>query len=140
MNKIEAWYWGNIELIGEQLPKAQIAYDDVNCQWLCIDRFPLPNNVQQDYSKLLIVTPGLDQPISIRPNAFYLDLNLMHRSGRKLSHVYNKGAYHGCQDLSKEGFAWFCLHLNRWEPSYNVVDGDNYATVINTIYKELNTL
>jgi len=140
MNKIEAWYWGNIQLLATQLPNSSISYDDVNCKWLLIDPFPLPVNVQQDTSRLFIMMPGLDKSITDRPDAFYLDIGLKHRTGRPLEHVFNKEAYHGCQNLSKHGFAWFCLTLNRWSTAYNVVDGDNYATVVNTIFKQLNML
>lgn len=140
MNKTEAWYWGNIQLIAHQMPDATIRYDDTECRWIMIDPLPLPDNVYQDYSKLLIVLPGINKPIQTKPNGFYLDRGLKHHSGRSLDHIYNKGAYHDCEDLSSLGFAWFCLILKQWNPSYNVVDGDNYATVINTIFQQLKTL
>lgn len=140
MNKIEAWYWGNLQLLANQMPDSTITYDDEDCQWIAIDKFPLPRNVMQNRSRLFILTPGLDKPITQRPEAFYLDIGLKHRSGRHLDHVFNQGAAHGCVDLSDYGYAWFCLLLDRWRPSYDVVNGDNYATVVNTIFQQLNTL
>lgn len=141
VNKIEAWYWGNIQLVANLLPKSTVQYDDVKCKWLTVDPFPLPKNIKQDYSsRLVIVMPGLDKPIYAKPSGFYLDKDLQHSSGRSLYHVFNNGSAHGCRNLSNRGYAWFCLMLKRWQPSYNVIDGDNYATVINTIFQQLDTV
>ena len=137
MNKTEAWYWANLQLLAQLMPDADITFDDEECTWILIDQFPLPANVYQDFSRLLITLPGINAPINKRPKAFYLDKGLLHSSGRPLEHVYNNETYHGCEDLSRYGYAWFCLLLDRWEPKYNVVTGDNIATVASTIFQKL---
>lgn len=135
-----AWLSGNLQLIAKQMSYATIEYDSDNYEWISINPFPLPAKVKQNFSRLLITLPGLQTPITEKPIAFYLNTGLKHSSGRSLEHVFNKRTYHECENLSHLGYAWFCLILNRWKPSTDVVSGDNLLTVINTIFHQLNEL
>lgn len=140
MTKTAAWYWGNIQLLAQLMPNTQINYDTEECTWIYIDRFPMPANVLQDHSRLLLTLPGLNAPITMQPKAFYLDQGLRGASGRWLGHIFESGASHGCEDLSHLGYSWACLLLRRWRPTYDVVSGDNLATVTNTIFQKLKEL
>lgn len=140
MNKVDAWHYANLQLLYQLMPEADISFDEEECTWILIDPFPLPANVYQDSSRLLLALPGINHSINKRPKAFYLDQGLIHSSGRLLEHVYNNETYHGCENLSHFGYAWFCLRLDRWNPSYDVVSGDNFSTVVNTIFQKLREL
>lgn len=140
MTKTAAWYWGNVQQLAQLMPNSQINYDTEECTWIYIDRFPMPGNIRQDYSRLLLTLPGFRYPITVPPKAFYLDKGLRGVSGRYLAHVFEQGASHGCEDLSHLGYSWACLLLDRWRPTYDVVSGDNLAVVTNTIFQKLKGL
>ncbi|MGE4489423.1 MAG: hypothetical protein AB7E95_07770 [Kiritimatiellales bacterium] len=140
MTRIERWWWGNILLLGKIFPQCKIEYDHEDFTWVYLDDFPLPENVQQDTTRLLLVLPGSRNPISVRPNAYYLDKNLRGVSGRPLEHIFNDTAYHGCANLSRQGYAWCCLILRRWKPTWDIASGDNLATITNTIFQQLKEL
>lgn len=140
MTRIEWWYWANILLLGEILPQCNIEYDHEDFTWVYLDDFPLPENVKRNTTRLLLVLPGSGRPISVRPNAFYLDKGLKGVSGQPLAHIFNSDAYHGCANLSHQNYAWCCLILRRWNPTWDVVSGDNLATIVNTIFQQLKEL
>ncbi len=140
MRKTAAWYFGGIQQLSQLFPNSKINYDTEECTWIYIDQFPLPVNVQQNYSRLLLTFPGINYPITMPPKAFYLDKGLRGKSGRTLRHIFEEGTAHDCEDLSHLGYSWACLILRRWKPTYDVVSGDNMATLVNSIFQQLKEL
>ncbi len=132
MTATERWYSANLQLLAYLLPQCLIRYDDEDATWIAFEHFPLPSNFQQGESDLLLLLPGLDQPVTVMPRHFYIDQDLRSRSGRSPGHIFEQ---HG--KPSRYGYAWFCLHLRNWNPTPDVISGDNLATVVNTIYHML---
>lgn len=131
----EKWYWQNIKLLAYLMPQSTISFDDEHGTWIRIERFPLPDNFAQYSSTLLLLLPGIDSPISAMPRHFYMDQHLVSRTGGMLAHMFDRAG-----DISELGYAWYCLHLQRWNPSPNVTEGDNFATIVYTIYHKLKEL
>ena len=133
------WHSKNIRLICDEYSHSTIDYDYEEGTWIRISHFPLPPHFLQPYSRLLLLLPGINQPITVPPKSFYLDKGLRTNTGSTPSHVFDHTSYHGAQDLSRHGYAYHCVLLHRWWPTADVLSGDNLITVLNTIRYRLAT-
>lgn len=141
MSSTGEWLIGNLLLLQSTLPTCDIEFDGDEGTWVRIIRFPLPDNFQQRQTDLLLLLPGIDQPMTMQPRSFYLDQNLRSSlTGNTPAHIFDMGSYHGWQDLANQGYANFCLLLTQWNPTADVVSGDNLLTVVNAIYQHLSEL
>lgn len=134
------WIWRNIQLVSASLPHCPLRFDREEGKWLHLARFPMPSNILQKTTDILLMLPGIHAPITEPPAAVYLDQNLRSVSGNGLAHLFDHGASHGRESLSHMGYAWFCLLFAGWHPASDVVHGDNYLTALNTVYRQLSVL
>lgn len=131
----ELWYWRNLRLLAQRWRQCDIKVDEDECTWIHLGRFPLPRNFRQRNTDLLLILAGVRRPITVAPRGFYVDQGLRSLSGRGLDHIFDDDG-----PANATGYAWFCLHLDRWQPSADVVRGDNLVTVTNTIQENLRRL
>lgn len=141
MTATALWYSTNLRLVQAHLPSCTVRFDREEATWIRVNRFPLPSNFAKPRSTdVLVLLPGITMPITAPPQCFYLDQGLRTRTGATPARVFDTGTYHAWPDLSKKGFATYCLMLQRWNPSWDVRSGDNFLTVFNTIFTTLATL
>lgn len=141
MNSTGEWLIRNILLLQSALPDCDIEFDGDDGTWVRIEHFPLPNNFQQQQTDLLLILPGIHQPLATPPRSFYIDKNLKSSAtGFTPAHIFEQGSVHGWADLANQGYANFCLILHQWNPTQDIVTGDNLLTVVNTIFEHLSEL
>lgn len=102
-------------------------YDREDLGWLHLLRLPLPpGRWNKSTTELLIL---LDEAYpEIPPHRIYIDQGLRDRRGKAPAHYFEDGPN------EKEGWAWFCLHLEEgWTPRRRTEDGDNLVTVIERV-------
>lgn len=117
-----------------------IQFDEKDCNWLIIPKYPLPERWKQRYSPLLIIFP--EQYPIVPPTGFYLKANLWNKR-RKDPH-YSEGTGHGAPDLSAEGWWWYCAIPDQdvrggWRPSSDPLKPDNLWTFLNMVREVLTT-
>ena len=127
------WYSKMIRVLCEEYRHSVVEYDYEEGTWIRISHFPLPPHFVQSYSRLLLLLPGINQPIPVPPKSFYLDKGLRTKTGATPAHVFDRTSYHGARDLSRKGCAYHCVLLRRWRPTADVLSGDNLITLLNTI-------
>ncbi|MGE4489422.1 MAG: hypothetical protein AB7E95_07765 [Kiritimatiellales bacterium] len=130
MNKATKWIIENLMLLAKAFPESEMAYDSENFTWIFIRSFPLPENIRQKYTRLIMITPGRLGPISQAPGNVYVDKGLTDLNGNTLPFIFD----HCGRELDGSGFAWLSLFIRRWKPSYDVMAGDNLITLTNLIY------
>ena len=138
MTVTEHWYSKNILMMQRHLPSCRMEFDRTEGTWIKLRQFPLPRNFDVPRSTdLLFLLAGITRPITTPPLCFYLDQHLRTRGGRTPDHIFNVGSVHQWPDLSRQGYALYCVMLKEWNPALDVVSGDNLLTVVNTIYSTL---
>ena len=135
------WMIRNILLLRAALPECDIEFDGEDGTWVRVCHFPLPNNIEQLQTDLLILMPGIHYPVTMAPRSFYLDQNLRSSAtGFTPAHIFERAPGHGWEDLTNRGYANFCLILSQWQPTPDVVSGDNLLSVVNTVFMNLSEL
>jgi hypothetical protein len=111
-----------------------VEFDEENCDWLMIPKYPLPEKLGARWSKLLIIFPNA-YPIT-PPIGFYLNRKFRLKDGGTDSHLIGSG-HHGAADLQAQGWFWYCVRLNTgtrggWRPSPDYREPDNLFTFLAT--------
>ena len=91
-----------------------IDYDDLNFDWMVVERYKMPPNWSVGYSPLMLIFPT-EYP-QLPPVGFYLPKTLNSPNG----HLFD-GAYHGASDAPiREGWRWYCSYVEQgaWQPSW----------------------
>ena len=117
-----------------------IHFDENNCDWLMLPKYPLPERWKQRWSPLMIIFPN-DYP-EVPPTGFYLKANLWSKR-QKDAHFFD-GAYHGAPDLTAQGWWWYCVLartdiVGGWRPSADPLKPDNLWTFLNMVREALTT-
>lgn len=115
-----------------------IQFDEENCDWLIIPKYPLPDRWQQRNSPLLILFP--EAYPDVPPTGFYLRAQLEGKWGAD-PHYFRRG-YYDAPDLSDQGWWWYCLVARTdveggWEPSDDPYEADNLWTFLNMVREAL---
>jgi len=122
-----------IFMIAEHYSKHEgIIYDQENCDWLIIPKYPLPDKWQNRWCKLLIIFPDA-YPIT-PPIGFYLNSMFMLKNGGRDSHLIGGGVY-GASDLSAQGWHWYCVQMQTnsaggWKADADYRKPDNLWTFL----------
>ncbi len=120
-----------------------ISYDEKNCSWLIIPKYPLPLRWKDSHCKLLIIFPGA-YPIT-PPVGFYLNRKFKLQDGSEDLHLQHPKVFFN-PDLTVETWYWYCVRIDRhtnsgWKPSQDYTLPDNLmsflAMVQDTLAKEL---
>ena len=118
------------------LPDASISSDDERCEWIYINKFPLPSNFQQETSRLLLVLPGITFPITCSPQCCFLDGGLAGKNGLPIvfpDHGGTKGpVLFSCNRID--------LFFEQWAPTQDIRQGDNLGTVLKKLYDKLKSM
>jgi hypothetical protein len=108
-----------------------VYYDEVNCDWLIIPKYPLPARWNDRWCQLLIIFPDL-YPVS-PPTGFYLDRKFQLKGGGSDPHLLT-GAAHGAADLTAQNWFWYCVTISNgpgaWRPSADFRQSDNLWTFL----------
>lgn len=135
------WLIRNLLLLHAALPGCEIEFDSEDGTWVRLSPFPLPSNFAQQKTDLLILMPGMHHPVTMPPTSYYIDKKLQSSAtGYTPGHIFERAPVHGWEDMTAKGYANFCLHLSQWQPTADVVSGDNLLTVVNTVFKNLSEL
>ena len=115
-----------------------IFYDEENCDWILIPKYPLPERWRERWCKLLIVPPSTypDTP----PIGFYLNRKFHLKGGGSDPHFTGK-AHHDAPDLCRNGWYWYCVTIQNgpggWQPSADHRQPDNLWTFLNMVRESL---
>jgi len=133
-NAIANWYYQNMLFLQQVFYDKVVIYDREEYTWVRIDNFDLPPIWIPRYSNLLITLPGVYTGIHVSPSEFYLDKNLRTITGWTTVHYFQA---QGANRLSHLNYAYLCLHLQDWKPSWDVLSGDNLLTIVDLIYQRM---
>lgn len=121
------------EVVGFLLPKfGDVRFDDEGYSWIYVENFPLPTGWNADYTSLLIwLPPNYPQ---FPPSHFSIRQGLQDTYGR------SAGRHLGATpETLNKGWDRFCFtfHSHRWQPTSDIVSGDNLLTVSRVIFEVL---
>lgn len=136
-NTLSTWYYQNIVLLHQVFNDKIIRFDGNAFSWFLIQDFDLPPIWVPAFSDLLVVMAGLNGGFEIPPYDFYLDRNLRTKNGACLSNYFEEPGE--SNKLGHLGYAYLCIHLMDWQPSLDVVSGDNLLTVVDLIYQRMSS-
>lgn len=136
MTFVESWYNLNFQMLQLAYSGVWLEIEPDAYEWIRIHNFPLPDSFEQQATRLLVLLPGLTKPIGMMPRHYYANQNLRLKSGRRPRNVFDTRAQHGAPDLSHLGYAYLCVIPTRWQPTQDVVSGDNLVTIVNLIYEQ----
>lgn len=116
-----------------------VNYDEANCGWLEIPKYPLPEKWRNRYCRLLILFPE-SYPLT-PPIGFYLNREFRLKDGGTDGHLIGRGL-HSAPDLRDLGWFWYCVHVKEgvqggWRPSARYDQPDNLRTFLNTVREVL---
>ena len=116
-----------------------VNFDEDNCNWLEIPKYPLPEKWARRWAKLLILFPET-YPLS-PPIGFYLDREFRLKDGGTDGHLIGRGL-HSAPDLRAHGWHWYCVRVEEgvqggWRPSARYDQPDNLRTYLNTVREVL---
>ena len=116
-----------------------VNYDEGNCDWIMIPKYPLPERWEERWCKLLIVPPSTYP--NTPPIGFYLNREFHLKNGGTDSHFTGQ-AHHGAPDLKGQGWFWYCVHMGTgsqggWRPSADYRQPDNLFTFLNMVRESL---
>lgn len=104
--------------------------NDFGQWWVYLPEFVLPNRWRQSSTPMLVTVP--DQYPSSPPDGFFLSNDLRDENGRRPAHYFEERSAHN--PLTSKGWAWFCIHVQKWNPSYDFRDGDSVAKYLTLIH------
>ena len=125
---IEQWYLANIQILRQIW--GLVEFDDSYFNWMRIKYFVLPSVYFQEYSDLLLVTPGLNIE-NFQDYHFYVDQNLSRRDGVAPPFVHENN---GCNNLYDQGYARLSFHLTSFRATTDVVSGDNFLELAKAVH------
>ncbi|MDP3795188.1 MAG: hypothetical protein Q8R13_04675 [bacterium] len=109
-----------------------ICYDEENCGWLMIPKYPLPAKWRNRWSKLLVLFPET-YPVT-PPIGFYLNRKFRLIDYEADPHLIGVGL-DGAPDLEARGWYWYCVRLldgsdGGWRPNPDYRKSDNLRTFL----------
>ncbi len=115
-----------------------VCYDEENCDWLIIPKYPLPAKWRNRWCKLLVVFPQL-YPMT-PPIGFYLNRRFRLKYGARDPH-FTGSAFNGAPDLLAQGWFWYCVRIKDgsggWKPSADFREHDNLWTFLAMVRESL---
>ena len=116
-----------------------IYYDEKNCDWLIIPKYPLPKKWQDWWCRLMIVFPET-YPLA-PPIGFYLNRHFRLKSGNMDPHLLGR-PLDGAPDLRAAGWHWYCVRVHEtlvggWKPSPDFRKPDNLWTFLAMVRESL---
>ena len=123
------WYLDNFEEILGKF-KGHVDYDDILCTWILIKKFHMPSTFFTKFACLLICTPG-DDITNLSAYSFYTDLNLERLDGAQLNHLFDGDGYNPYKNL---GYSRLSYHLEAFNPSYPIYNGDTILDICQSVY------
>lgn len=116
-----------------------VYYDEENCDWLLIPKYPLPARWRDRWCQLLLVFPPT-YPVSA-PLGFYLNKKFALAGGGRDPHLTG-AAYHGADNLLAQGWHWYCVQTQAasaggWRPAANFHEPDNLWTFLALVRETL---
>ena len=108
--------------ISEKLFKGatNIDYDELNYDWMVVERYQMPSNWNRRFVPLMIIFPT-EYP-EIPPVGFYLPDTIDSPHG----HLFDR-AYHGASEAPvQEGWRWYCTYIEpgSWRPAWGRYSDD----------------
>jgi hypothetical protein len=116
-----------------------VCFDEENCDWLMIPKYPLPAKWFARWAKLLIIFPE-GYPIT-PPIGFYLNRKFRLKTGELDPHL--TGTPHdGASNLQAQGWQWYCVRLEQdsaggWRPGPDYRKPDNLWTFLAMVRESL---
>jgi hypothetical protein len=111
-----------------------VFFDEENCDWLIIPKYPLPSKWKERWCQLLIIFPDV-YPVS-PPTGFYLNKKFKLKHGGYDSHLIG-AAHYGAADLTAQNWFWYCVTIENgpggWRPSSDYRRSDNLWTFLSLI-------
>lgn len=98
--------------------------------WVYLPEFVLPRGWREQSTPILVTVPA--QYPSSPPDGFFLSNELRDVRGRRPAHYFEERSAHN--PLTTRGWAWFCIHVDVWAPSYDIRDGDSVAKYLTLIH------
>ena len=116
-----------------------IYYDEKNCDWLIIPKYPLPEKWRNRWCKLLIVFPET-YPVA-PPIGFYLNRKFRLKYGDRDPHLTGS-SYDGAPNLQAQGWHWYCVRMEKgsaggWKPFPDYRRSDNLWTFLTMVRESL---
>lgn len=127
----QQWLVTNTALFAEVFGRDNVVLD---YQWhyLWIAEFPLPLNMSQSRSRLLMVFDDPESILTLPPDRFYIDQHITRSDGGALEHYFEGPGYN---DMAHEGWARFSFHVTKgWRPSPNVVGGTTLVDILDQLF------
>ena len=100
--------------------------------WMRVPRFPLPRGWNASYTEIMVTVSDEKTYPELPPNGFYLDRNLRDQYGRHPGHYFEERSAHNA--FVDRGWAWFCIHVETWNPSIDPMEGDSIIKYLGLIY------
>lgn len=110
---------------------SEIGFDpDIRRWFIYLPAFDLPQGWLHQSTPILVTVT--DQYPAASPDGFFLSNKLRHRNGSTPAHYFESSSAHN--PLTSRGWAWFCIHPQTWNPSYDIRDGDSVAKYLTLIH------
>lgn len=133
---LEQWKKLDFWMLLQLFPNLE--YDD-DFSIFMIPDLELPSNIKEDYSRLLVPLPVSHDQRDTYPNrcpdSFYLDSDL-----HDLNENYIIDELRGLNlnfelfnDRLEEGYGRFLLPVKKWQPSWDIISGDNLVKLVDKI-------
>jgi len=126
---VRRWYIANIEEM-ESYFGGSLRFDDEQFTWILIEQFPLPATFYKKETVLLIDTPG-ENVENFDAYSFFTDMNLHRLDGTQFSHLIDNEGYNPLKNL---GYCRLSYHLESFNPSYPIHNGDTIIDICQSIY------
>lgn len=113
----------------------EVDYDGEDFSWVYIPEFELPKGFNEQVGELLIEIP-LNYPFA-PPENFFLHKGIKTFEGYSIDHYYPR------KSMSKyyeKGWAWFCIHIDKWKAVDDIMRSDNLITCFHLVYITLSEL
>ncbi|MCB2189868.1 MAG: hypothetical protein KQJ78_25930 [Deltaproteobacteria bacterium] len=125
------WFMANIAMLQRAL--GPINFDDVAYRWFRVERMPLPPVYWKRETKLLTKVPYPNLSHADGYN-FYSDQYLSRRDGAVFQHIKEHAAWNDESDL---GYARISFHLTSFNPSPDMLHGDTFIDLMESVYNFL---
>ena len=125
------WFIANIMMTQRAL--GPVSYDDIAYQWFRIERMPLPPIFWKRETSLLIKVPYPNLSMA-NGYSFYSDQYLYRRDNAESHHKFDGP---GWNDEAFSGYARISFHLTSFNPSPDMINGDTFIDLAESIYNFL---
>lgn len=120
-----------IELLSSHF--GPVEFDPQEPSTVLIEQFDLPPGYNRKHTRVLLDLGYQYPEYPVRD--FYIDPGLR-RKKRRPGHYHEDGF--DSKTYCNEGFAWYCLHIQDWQPNpFSIADGDNLLTACQALYEAL---